>query len=108
MTQGFTLFETPVGACAIAWGQNGIVGVSLPSGGETPLRANMLTRFPNATESAPPPAVVEAIARVRALLNGESEDLMSITLDMDGIADFNKKVYAVARAIPPGQTLTYG
>lgn len=108
MTQGFTLFETPVGPCAIAWGPNGIIGVSLPSGGESPLRANIRKRFPDAVESAPPPTVQDAIARIRALLSGESDDLTSITLDMDGIADFNKKVYAVARAIPPGQTLTYG
>ena len=107
-SQGFALFDTPVGLCAIAWGERGIIGVSLPSGGESPLRANIRKRFPDTVESDPPQSVQDAITRIRALLNGESDDLMSIALDMEGIADFNKKVYEVARAIPPGQTLTYG
>jgi len=107
-SQCFALFDTPVGLCAIAWGERGIIGVSLPSGGESPLRANIRKRFPDAVESDPPQSVQDAITRIRALLSGESDDLTSIALDMEGIADFNKKVYAVARAIPPGQTLTYG
>lgn len=107
-SQGFALFDTPVGLCAIAWGERGIVGVSLPSGGESPLRANLRKRFPNAVESDPPPTVQTAITRIRALLSGEKDDLMSVALDMEGITDFNQQVYKVAREIPPGQTLTYG
>lgn len=107
-SQGFALFDTPVGLCGVAWGERGIIGVSLPSGGEAPLRANMRQRFADAVESDPPQSVQEAIARIRALLNGERDDLKSIALDMVGVADFNKKVYDVARAIPPGQTVTYG
>ena len=45
-SQGFTLFETPVGACAIAWGERGIIGVSLPSGGESPLQLLLSTGGP--------------------------------------------------------------
>ena len=29
-------------------------------------------------------------------------------LDMDGVPEFHRRVYELARAIPPGQTLTYG
>ncbi|MFZ0268813.1 MAG: cysteine methyltransferase, partial [Caulobacter sp.] len=30
MSQGFTLFETPIGLCGLAWGENGLVGAQLP------------------------------------------------------------------------------
>jgi len=29
-------------------------------------------------------------------------------LDLDGVPEFNRGVYDIARTIPPGQTLTYG
>jgi methylated-DNA-[protein]-cysteine S-methyltransferase len=29
-------------------------------------------------------------------------------LDMERVPEFNRRVYAAARAIPPGETLTYG
>lgn len=107
-TQGFALFDTPVGVCAIAWGERGIAGVSLPANGEGLLRAHLRRRFAEAEEREPPPAIAEAIVRVRALLAGERDDLMSVELDLDGIGEFHRRVYAAARAIQPGETLTYG
>lgn len=106
--QGFALFDTPVGTCAIAWGARGIVGVSLPASGVGVLRALLRRRFPGAPEAEPPPHVQDAIARIRALLSGARDDLTSIELDLEGIGDFHRNVYAAARAIPPGETLTYG
>jgi methylated-DNA-[protein]-cysteine S-methyltransferase len=52
--------------------------------------------------------VQRAIDRIVALLRGAADDLADIALDLDGIAEFNARVYAVARTIPPGATLTYG
>jgi methylated-DNA-[protein]-cysteine S-methyltransferase len=58
---------------------------------------------------APPPAFVEsAIAAVVRLLSGERVDLSSIDVDLDGAPEFDRLVYAAARAIPAGETLTYG
>ncbi|WP_338319992.1 MGMT family protein, partial [Bradyrhizobium ottawaense] len=42
------------------------------------------------------------------LLAGEPDDLTDIELDLDGVPEFNRGVYEIARAIPPGKTLTYG
>ena len=57
---------------------------------------------------APPPEIQDAIDGIVALLSGEPRDLTDIVIDDADISDFNRKVYAIARAIPPGQTLTYG
>jgi methylated-DNA-[protein]-cysteine S-methyltransferase len=42
-----------------------------------------------------------------ALLRGEARDLSDIAVDA-AVPEFNARVYAIARAIPPGGTLTYG
>lgn len=105
---GFALFATAIGACGIAWGPRGIVGVQLPEAEEGATRARMARRFPALLECEPPPDVQRAIASVRALLDGEARDLMEIELDLEGISDFHRRVYAIARRIPPGRTRTYG
>jgi methylated-DNA-[protein]-cysteine S-methyltransferase len=105
---GFTLFDTAIGRCGIAWGERGIVGVQLPEAGELETRARMLHRFPAAGEAVPPTDVQRALDRVVALLDGEASDLSSIALDFDGVPSFHRRVYEVARSIPPGKTVSYG
>jgi methylated-DNA-[protein]-cysteine S-methyltransferase len=105
---GFALFDTPIGACGIAWGRLGIVGVQLPEAGEGATRARMLRRFPHLNETEPPPEVQKATASIRALMAGEPLDLAEITLDYDGVSDFHRRVYEIARRIVPGQTRSYG
>lgn len=103
--QGFALFDTAVGVCAIAWNDRGVAGVSLPGAN---LAATFRKRYPGAHEAEPPPPIAAAIARIKNLLDGERDDLVTIELDLEGIGTFERDVYAVARAIPPGQTKTYG
>lgn len=104
----FALFNTAIGFCAVVWSARGIVGVQLPETDARATRARTLKRYPSALESLPPDSVKRAIAGMTALLDGEARDLREIVIDDDGTPDFNKRVYAIARAIPPGQTMTYG
>ncbi|KXO92663.1 Methylated-DNA--protein-cysteine methyltransferase (plasmid) [Tsukamurella tyrosinosolvens] len=108
MPAGFALFDTAVGRCGIAWGTDGAVtAVRLPEdsdeataqhlgGGEAP--------------SEPPESVARVIAAVVALVSGANldDDLAWVSLDMQGLTDFQRAVYDVARRIPPGSTRTYG
>ena len=50
---GYTLFDTAIGRCGIAWSDEGVVGVQLPEGGDERTRARMSRRYPTVTESAP-------------------------------------------------------
>ena len=68
----------------------------------------LLRTRPEATEAAPPPEIEAAITSIAALLGGERTDLSDIRLDPAGISSFDQRVYAIARTIPAGQTLTYG
>ncbi|GAB3498583.1 methylated-DNA--[protein]-cysteine S-methyltransferase [Amycolatopsis cihanbeyliensis] len=107
-TSGCTVFETALGHCAIAWAEDRVLGAQLPEGDEQRARARMRGRFPQAREADPPPAARQAIDGVRALLRGEPSDLTAVPLDMTEVPDFHRKVYELAREIPPGRTRTYG
>ncbi|MGN6571049.1 MAG: methylated-DNA--[protein]-cysteine S-methyltransferase [Pseudolabrys sp.] len=104
----FTIFDTAIGPCGIAWSGRGVYAVQLPEGSAAATRARLIKRYPQALEAPPPSAIRHAIDSVVALLAGEQRDLADIAIDDEGTPDFNRKVYAVARAIPPGETLTYG
>ena len=106
--QGFAMFDTAVGRCAIAWSERGITGVQLPERDDAATRARLIRRNAGARESPPPPEVARAIDDIVALIRGEQRDLSTIALDMEGVPDFNRRVYEVARTIAPGTTLTYG
>jgi methylated-DNA-[protein]-cysteine S-methyltransferase len=105
---GYALFDTPLGRCGIAWGGGGILGVQLPEADERATRARMGRRWPGVPEAPPSPEARRAIDGIRALLAGERGDLADVPLDMDGVADFDRRVYEAARTIPAGATLTYG
>lgn len=105
---GFCVFDSAIGTCGIAWGETALVGVQLPEAGAAATRSRMQRRFPATVETAPPPAVQAVIARIRRLLAGQSDDLMDVALDMAQVPPFHQRVYELARAIPPGRTLTYG
>ena len=106
--QGFAIFDTPIGACGVAWNARGIVGVQLPSPTAERTRARLRQRWTGVVEATPPPMVQQAIDRILALLNGQAIDLRDVPIDLEGSPEFHRRVYEVARTIPPGQTMTYG
>jgi methylated-DNA-[protein]-cysteine S-methyltransferase len=108
MTQ-YTLFETAIGWAGLAWGdRQRLVGVHLPEADRETARRSFLRRFPDAVETAPTPMIDDAIAAIRDLLTGQPADLTHLPIDIERVPEFNARVYEIARAIPPGETLTYG
>jgi methylated-DNA-[protein]-cysteine S-methyltransferase len=106
--RGYTIFDTGIGRCGIAWSGYGVVGVQLPEAREIETRGRMLRQYPEARELRPPPDVEIAIEGIVALLRGQPADLSDVRLDMGGIHAFNMRVYEFARTIPRGETRTYG
>jgi methylated-DNA-[protein]-cysteine S-methyltransferase len=104
----FSLFDTAIGTCGIVWTARGIASVQIHNASERATRATLLRRFAGAEETMPPAQVQRAIDGIVALLRGEKRDLSDVTIDADDLPEFNRKVYDIARTIPPGSTLTYG
>jgi methylated-DNA-[protein]-cysteine S-methyltransferase len=106
-TTGTTLFDTAIGSCAIAWGDRGITATALPHRDPERTRA-ALARRATGQATEPTPEVSAAIEMIRLLLGGEAIDMREIGLDLEGVADFDRRVAEVVRTIAPGETLTYG
>lgn len=104
----YTLFDTAIGTCGVVWDARGLRGVHLPGANRARTEAGVARRFPDATPGEPTVAVRNAIEAMAALLRGEKRDLREIELDFEGLPEFNRRVYELARTIPPGTTLTYG
>lgn len=109
-TAGFALFATTLGDCAMAWSADAqtVTGVLLPDENANATRVRMQARFPGVPECEPPQQIRLTISRIVASLVGSGDSLADIPLDMTGVPPFNQRVYALARNIKPGETLTYG
>ncbi|MEZ5701692.1 MAG: methylated-DNA--[protein]-cysteine S-methyltransferase [Burkholderiaceae bacterium] len=94
----------------VAWGPAGITAVQLPEPTPEGTRQRLLRHLPGALPSAePPPEVRSAMTELQAVLRGERPaDLRHLPLDMSRLTPFLQRVYERARAIPPGEVLTYG
>jgi methylated-DNA-[protein]-cysteine S-methyltransferase len=106
--QNFAMFDTAIGKCGIAWNARGVVAVQLPMSSEEKTRTRIHQRYGDIEEAAPPARVQSAIDGMVELLDGKTVDLSNIVLDLDGVPEFHRGVYDIARTIPPGKTLTYG
>lgn len=107
-TPGFALFDSPIGRCGIAWTERGVVALALPGARDAATRVRLLVRCPEATEQPPPRPIVRAIKNIDRLLRGERASFDELTLHMDGLPAFHRRVYEAVRAIPAGSTLSYG
>jgi methylated-DNA-[protein]-cysteine S-methyltransferase len=107
-SSGFTLFDTAIGRCGIAWTDLGVCAVALPETTDVRTRARLRGLCLGVEEAAPPPEIEDACVRIVALLAGVPEDLSTIRLDMAEVPEFHRQVYAVALEIKPGSTMTYG
>ena len=81
-----------------------MIGAALPPHNPETLRR----RFPQARESVPTSRIEAVIGAMVALLSGSRADLSEVELDLSAASDFERQVYAAARAIPVGETRTYG
>ena len=104
---GFTLFQTTLGSCGVAWRGRRITAVALPDSDPERIRTRM-RRAGTQPEAQPPSDVAEACSLMAGLLAGEPVDLSGVEVDQANVPDFDRGVYAIARTIAPGHTITYG
>ncbi len=104
MGRGYTVFDTALGRCGIAWSDVGVVGIQLPEAREIETLRRLFKVFPEARELRPPPGVAAAIDLIAAALRGQDVDLADIHLDMSDVLPFNQRVYDYLRRVPRGET----
>ena len=105
---GFTTFDTAIGVCGVAWSDDGLVGVELPTQDALRFTDRFRQRHPTSVEQVPSSGVAHGIAGIQALLGGLRADFAHTSIDLSGVPEFNKRVYGITRRVPPGSTTTYG
>ena len=104
----YSIFATALGHAALAWGEQGVIRIWLPEPDAAAVRRRLASRLPGGREAAPPGVIREAIDRIKDLLAGKPTDLTGVPLDLERIGELERRVYEIARTIPPGETRTYG
>jgi methylated-DNA-[protein]-cysteine S-methyltransferase len=106
---GFTLFDTAIGRCGIAWTGPVISAVRLPGHSDAATCAAVLSVVPGTRPTAPPPGIDQVLHRIRNLVAGHCPDaLADVPLALSAVDSFERRVYAAAREVLPGETVTYG
>lgn len=104
----YTLFDTSIGRCGIAWRGKYIVALQLPATTPKQTTASLVRRAEGTEKSAPPRWVQHVIRRIADHLSGTTRDLATIPIDDSEALPFHRAVYEAARTIPAGKTVTYG
>ncbi|MBX3225189.1 MAG: methylated-DNA--[protein]-cysteine S-methyltransferase [Labilithrix sp.] len=108
----WTLFDTSLGTCGLAWSDAGVIGLQLPEETRESTRERLLARTadagPRATARSIPAWVATAIESARAHLDGRPQDLSDVPIDLSRVTPFVGKVYRALQRVPAGSTVTYG
>jgi methylated-DNA-[protein]-cysteine S-methyltransferase len=103
----YCVFDTAIGPCGVAWSERGVTRLQLPESNRGATEKRLGASAERATEAAPA-EIEQLIANVRDYMTGRSIDFVSVVVDLTNIEPFESEVYAAARAIPWGQTVSYG
>ncbi len=102
-----TLFDTELGTCGIVWGDLGITRLLLPERTAARTQARIRELAADSAEAKPPRAVRSVINQLTRQL-GSTPRAIDAELDLSGLSPFVCRVYQMLRAVPPGETITYG
>ena len=111
----YCLFETPLGACGIAWKVQEISRIPpvvtffrLPEATRRLTDTRIARSSGGRKARVPPPHIAGIIKKVQKHLHGDVQDFLDIVVALDGAGPFARQVYNAARKIPAGRTVTYG
>jgi methylated-DNA-[protein]-cysteine S-methyltransferase len=106
--QEYCLFETALGVCGLAWSAAGLTRVQLPERDPRTTERRLARVGRRAAAGEAPPGVAACIAGLRHHAAGERPDFAGVALDPLGVGAFDLRIYAALRAVPWGETTTYG
>jgi methylated-DNA-[protein]-cysteine S-methyltransferase len=103
---GTTLVETAFGWVGIAWSGQGLVATTLPKATE----AEAMSLLPSPTDQEPDAAGLDVTALVDKMQRYFEGEAVAFDEPLDPAVgtEFQRQVWAITRAIPRGQTRTYG
>jgi methylated-DNA-[protein]-cysteine S-methyltransferase len=106
----WTLFDTPLGPCGIAWSEAGVTWLQLPEETREATEKRLIAKSGGeaSRSRSRPDWVTKAIALAQAHLGGDPQDFRAIPLDLGDVAPFTAKIYRALQDVPAGSTVSYG
>lgn len=89
-----TFFDTALGPCGIAWGENGLTDFFLLETGRS--------------EKNLPKGISQIVTQIQKTIASKQLHFRDIPLDWSRVTPFQKQVYKAACTVPSGTVLTYG
>lgn len=107
--EGYYIFETAIGLCALAWDDQAICRVFLPEADRSSLTERLLreTGLDRSAESMPG-FIKKAAGRIAKHLAGRLDPLTDLKVTLPGRTEFSDHLYRTLRTVKPGQIITYG
>jgi len=106
------IFETALGFVAISWGERGLTRLVLPQTTRAAAGRGLARTGPAAppiaSETELPPEIAALVAAIRRYAQGEQTDFSAVPVDLSGVDDFRRDIYAAARRLEHGHVVTYG
>lgn len=103
----YALFDTAIGALGLAWNARGVTRLQLPERDEAATERRVRARAARRATDIPP-HIADVLVVIRRYAKGERTEFDFVAVDLPRADSFERAVYAAARAIRFGQTLTYG
>jgi len=101
----YTLIDTAIGTFGVRWTDARVSGVALPGGSGS----RIASWVDDGAELAEPSGALAGLPEmIRRYGEGERIDFSAVPLDLEGVAEFNRRAYAELLQIPYGETTTYG
>lgn len=108
MFESFVTFDTPAGACGLAWTGAGLTRVRPFEESEETAAARLSRPGSGRVAERNAPAHITAIiADLRAFLAGKPASFDEVVLDLRGVTDFEAALYTALRQVGWGETVSY-
>ncbi len=104
----YTTFLTANGECSIAWNDNGIANLLLPTNYPPDIGRWRMRRVPEARRDTPDERVTAVIDAATRYFDGEFVDFSDVPVDLSGQSEFFTRIYQALRLVKYGETTTYG
>lgn len=102
------IFRTAHGFVALAWRDEKVIGLRLPSGDVQASEQALRRRWPDAAIGKPGGDIVNAVASIESYFDGAHEDFRDVAIDLGRQEPFFARVYDHVRALGWGETSSYG
>lgn len=108
LSSGYSLFDSAIGPCGLAWSGRGVTRLQLPAGGRAATESRLAAR--SGVRAAEPPApIADLIGRLTRYFGGHASDFSSDPIDLFTVHDaLRLRLYGEMRSIGWGETVTYG